>query len=315
MNGEIHPKVSVTVITYNHGKWLAECLESIVTQETNFPFEVIVGDDASTDGITQSILLEYSMRYPDLIIPIFHEKNINGTQNYFAVTRKARGEYICHIDGDDMMLPGKIQKQADYLDANPDCTIVSHNVRTIDGANGRVISDKFFNRDIPPKTDINYLCINGCFFSHCSKMYRSSAIISSHRNCRTVDLFLHFEHASKGRIGHINQTLGIYRKSKGTSSSALGAAAKNGEQAYEDAYDRALELGVSYSTVRRGHLRLNYGWALDLLRIGQTERFKQKIRISNKDMKYATLKHKAVYCLSRYPAIVSAVIKAKQLIK
>jgi glycosyltransferase involved in cell wall biosynthesis len=125
------PKVSVIVLTFNHGPWLAECLDSIVSQRTDFPFEIIVGDDASTDGITTNILRDYAQRYPDLIIPVIRDKNIGGCANLIDVQSKTRGEYIASCDGDDMMLPGKLQKQTDYLDSRQDCSMVGHQTKQL----------------------------------------------------------------------------------------------------------------------------------------------------------------------------------------
>ena len=305
------PKVSVTVVTYNHGKWLAECLESIVTQETDFPFEVIVGDDASTDGITREVLRDYATRYPDLIVPIFREKNINGTQNYLDVMRRARGEYIAHIDGDDMMLPGKLQKQADFLGHHPECAIVAHDVKTIDGRSGALISGSFENRPIPSVADVNYLVMNGCYFAHCSKMYRLSSIKSRERDRRTVDFFHHIEQATSGDIGYLHETLGVYRRSGATASDPVGPIADIVRQAYKDAFIRAYELGINATVVRRGVLRHKYGLALNLIRCNQKDAFLQEVCLNAEDMPYASWKDKVVHYLRSYPGLVYSLMAIK----
>ncbi|MDA8155949.1 MAG: glycosyltransferase family 2 protein [Actinomycetota bacterium] len=308
------PKVSVTVLTFNHGQWLAECLESIVTQETNFPFEIIVGDDASTDGVTPQILRDYSNRYPHLIIPVLREKNINGTQNYLDVMRRARGEYIAFIDGDDMMLPGKLQKQADFLDRNTDCTIVAHNVRKIQGGTGKVISESFVNFTVPEKADINYLCQKGSYFAHCSKMYRRSAIISRYRERRTIDLFYHIEQASKGNIGYINETLGVYRRSPLTASDPRGAFGRILEQANEDAYRRAEELGVDPEIIK--HLEVNWKCdrALQFLRCGDVETFRQMIGVISVNKRYASFRNKVVIRLRAFPFVAKAILSVRDIL-
>jgi|GEM_PF-6873929 glycosyltransferase involved in cell wall biosynthesis len=88
------PKVSVTVVTYNHGNWPAQCLESIVTQKTDFPFEVIVGDDASTDGRTVEVLREYASKYPEVIVPIFREKMLGQQQITLTLLRVQGGAIL-----------------------------------------------------------------------------------------------------------------------------------------------------------------------------------------------------------------------------
>ena len=106
-------KVSVVCTAYNHEKYLRDALESFVGQETDFPFEVLVNDDASTDG-TAAILREYAERYPAIIRPFYQEKNIfsRGGNIYDEVFYPvARGEYIAACEGDDRWTdPHKLQR-------------------------------------------------------------------------------------------------------------------------------------------------------------------------------------------------------------
>lgn len=120
------PKVSVCVITYNQEKYLHRCLQSIVDQETDFEFEVIVGDDCSTDG-TPMILREFAARYPELIKPIYNENNLGYYKNYALVHAEAQAAYVAHCDGDDFWYPGKLKDQVDFLDQNPDVAAVFSN--------------------------------------------------------------------------------------------------------------------------------------------------------------------------------------------
>ena len=130
------PKVSVCVITYNHENYIRKCLQSIVDQITEFDFEVIIGEDCSTDG-TKAIVEEFTNKYPHIIIPIFQKKNIDsGVKNLLDVYAKATGLYIAHIDGDDYMLPGKLQAQAALLDDNMHCVAVWHRVDYFDDLGG-----------------------------------------------------------------------------------------------------------------------------------------------------------------------------------
>lgn len=100
MKMESDIQVSVCVVTYNQENYLVECLESLVKQQTNFKFEIIIGEDCSTDN-TRTIVQSYAEKYPNLIIPLFHEKNIGPFDNIKEVYRKAQGKYIAHMDGDD----------------------------------------------------------------------------------------------------------------------------------------------------------------------------------------------------------------------
>lgn len=311
MQQEKTPKVSVCVITYNHGYWLQECLQSIVTQVTDFPFEVIVGDDCSTDGITRDVLREFAEKYPNLIVPLFRNANMGGggTQNWLDVMRRARGEYIAHFDGDDRMLQGKLQKQADFLDQYPECSMVGHDLRIFNGQTGQIISEHFPQIKIPKIADINFLVANRCYFGHSSKMFRRSATITQYRDKPTNDFFLHVEHASKGYIGYINEVLGEYRKSLGSATDLGASSYQKNINAYNDAFNRALELGVDPAVVSRGRLRFNYSIAYRSLLSNDRGDFIKFIHLDRADYKYASWKHRLFYTLRFCPTLVLLIIK------
>ncbi|MCR5670827.1 MAG: glycosyltransferase [Butyrivibrio sp.] len=127
-------KVSVVVATYNQEKYIGHTLESIVTQKTDFAYEVIVGEDCSPDG-TAEVVREYAGKYPDKVTAVIREKNLGMTGNMTDIISRAKGEYIAMIEGDDYWTDEKkLQKQVDFLDAHPDyaacfalCTIVDEN--------------------------------------------------------------------------------------------------------------------------------------------------------------------------------------------
>lgn len=126
-------KVSVCVITYNHAPYIRQCLDSLLMQQTDFQYEIIVNDDCSTDGTTD-ILREYEAKHPELIKPIYHEENQvqKGIYHIFSTFTfpKAQGQYLAMCEGDDYWTdPLKLQKQADFLDAHPSHSMVFHAVR------------------------------------------------------------------------------------------------------------------------------------------------------------------------------------------
>ena len=123
------PLLSVSLITYNQAKFIRQCLDGIMMQRTTFPIEILVHDDASTDG-TQDIIKEYTARYPGLINPILQTENqyskgvkIDMEFNY----RRARGKYIATCEGDDFWTnPDKLQRQVDILEKHPDYSMCCH---------------------------------------------------------------------------------------------------------------------------------------------------------------------------------------------
>ncbi|HVG14699.1 MAG TPA: glycosyltransferase [Chitinophagaceae bacterium] len=126
------PLVSVMTLTYNHGKYIRQCLEGILMQQTNFRFEIIVGDDCSTDN-TQSIIREFEEKYPDIVKPIYHQKNVGALRNAFEYCYpRLTGKYIALCEGDDYWTdPFKLQKQVDFLEQHTECVISFHRVNWV----------------------------------------------------------------------------------------------------------------------------------------------------------------------------------------
>lgn len=122
------PLVSINCITYNHEPYIADAIESFLMQKTTFNFEILIHDDASIDR-TQEIIREYEKAYPDIIKPIYQTENqySQGIQVGQINASRARGKYTALCEGDDYWLdPYKLQKQVDYLEAHPECSLVFH---------------------------------------------------------------------------------------------------------------------------------------------------------------------------------------------
>lgn len=122
-------KISVICMTYNHKNYIRRALEGFVSQKTDFPFEVIVHDDASTDG-TADIVREFEKRYPDLIKPIYQTENLYSrgiSAKYEFVLPVVQGDYIAICEGDDCWTDeNKLQFQYDYMKAHPECALCVH---------------------------------------------------------------------------------------------------------------------------------------------------------------------------------------------
>lgn len=114
---------SVLVLTYNQEKTIKKTLDSIVGQNTNYKYEIIIADDCSMDS-TRKIVNEYAGRYPELIIPVFNKTNIGVVGNYYNALSYTRGKYIMVCAGDDWWLPAKSELQIHYMEQHPDIGMV-----------------------------------------------------------------------------------------------------------------------------------------------------------------------------------------------
>lgn len=131
------PLVSVAIIAYNQRKFLGELLDSVVSQD--YPnIEIIVADDASTDG-SRELCQSYAERYPGKIICVLADVNGGITNNSNAAFRRCRGDYIAWMGGDDLMLPGKIAAQVQYMESRSQCSVSFHNVEVFESDSGVIL--------------------------------------------------------------------------------------------------------------------------------------------------------------------------------
>lgn len=120
--------VSIECLSFNHEAYIADAIESFLMQRTNFAIEILIHDDASTDRTAQ-IIKEYEMKYPDIIKPIYQEVNqySQGRKVFDINHNRAIGKYIALCEGDDYWLdPYKLQKQVDYMERHPECSMCVH---------------------------------------------------------------------------------------------------------------------------------------------------------------------------------------------
>ena len=131
-------KVSVWMTAYNHEKYLEKCLDSVLSQKTDFDFEIVLGEDCSGDR-TREIALEYQIRYPQIIKLFLPENNIGMMDMDVATYSLCKGEYLALLNGDDYWTDeNKLQTQADFLDANPDTVICFHKAKVENETDGSV---------------------------------------------------------------------------------------------------------------------------------------------------------------------------------
>ena len=135
------PLVSVILIAYNQRRYIRQAIESVLAQETSFPYELLIGDDASDDG-TSGIVAEYAQAYPDIIRAFIRPENVGAARNAVLLLQQARGEFIASLEGDDYWIdPQKLEKQAAFLRESPGFIGCTSRIRCVD-ENGRAIRGK-----------------------------------------------------------------------------------------------------------------------------------------------------------------------------
>lgn len=123
---------SVVMLTYNHVKYVEKAITSILEQQTTFSFELIIGDDASTDG-TLEIVNQFQERFPDIIRVIQHEENVGASRNSYDCLRSCKGEYIASCEGDDYWTDSqKLQTQVMFLEEHPEFIGCYHPIKFVD---------------------------------------------------------------------------------------------------------------------------------------------------------------------------------------
>ena len=125
------PLVSIRTSTYNHGPYIKQCIEGVLMQKTNFPFEYIIGEDCSTDE-TREIVFDYAKRYPNIIRVITANYNVGSKANGRRCINACRGKYMAICEGDDYWTdPLKLQKQVDFLEENKEYVMCFHNAKIL----------------------------------------------------------------------------------------------------------------------------------------------------------------------------------------
>ena len=209
------PLVSICSITYNHAPFIRQCLDGFLMQQCNFPIEIIINDDCSTDGTTE-IIREYAEKYPDKIFPIFHEENLytQGVRGMFQkfVFPKARGKYIALCEGDDYWTdPLKLQKQVDFLESHPDYSMCCH-AAVIKTSEFEKIQTANSNSDCDLLMEDVFLR-GGEYIVTASICCRQS-LLGEFRafslGCPVGDYPLQIWCAMNGKIRHLNNVMAVY---------------------------------------------------------------------------------------------------------
>lgn len=212
------PLISICCLTYNHALYIGQCLDGFIMQKTDFPIEVLIHDDASTDG-TQDIIREYQRKYPDIIKPVYQSENqylkgvkISLVYNY----PRAKGKYIAFCEGDDYWTdPYKLQKQIAFLECHPEYTMCSHQYKLY------FQKEKIMDKEIRPighfsdgmSFDLSFLIRGGWLFQPLSVVYRKSALdLDTYSKYKIhIDAVLFYAILKKGKGYCMPDVMGVYR--------------------------------------------------------------------------------------------------------
>ena len=203
--------MSVVTTTHNQEAYVRDAFDSFVAQQTDFPVEIIVADDASTDS-TPAIIKEYADRHPHMFRPILRPKNLGLNRNLVGALSRASGTYIALCEGDDFWIdPLKLSKQVAFLDRHPETTVCFHPVRVI-WEDGRADDSEF-----PPvgwRHDLSVdALIRRNFIQTNSVVYRRLPGYNDiPADVMPLDWYLHVRHAARGDIAILPEAMAVYRR-------------------------------------------------------------------------------------------------------
>lgn len=254
------PLVSIVTLAFNHGRYLRQCLDGFVMQITDFTFEVIIHDDASTDDTAQ-IIREYEEKYPHIFRPIYQIENqyskgvaIGATYLYPAV----RGKYICECEGDDWWTdPYKLQKQADFLEAHPEYSLCCTAYGSMRMRDGFVKDEKGTETDITMRQLMKKNLIGTLTVMYRKELHQEymEQVLPVMPKFRMGDIPLWLFMASKGKIRKLADQTAMYRKLEYSAS-------------HSDDFDRQLEFLLDASRIRlwmNGYLAAGYALYLKMI--------------------------------------------------
>lgn len=304
--------VSISLITYNQKDYIVDAIESVLKQETNFKFELVIGDDFSTDG-TREICQYYGMRYPDIIKLRLPSKNLGFIANMRENLQACKGTFVALLEGDDYWIDStKLQKQVDYLNNNIECGLICTDYKVLDcSSNSEALSSEFYKT---PKLEegFDYTVkdlIKHNFVGPLTAVFRRDNLDFSRilkDDYKTGDYPIWLEIASKYTIHYLDLCTAVYRYIPDSLSHKLNA--------YE-----AFKFGMSVEDIRFKYANI-YGLTdiveveyLSLKKFQLDYAFENKDKsffisafnsLSNLTPEYVTLSKKIRRTIVSYPIIV-----------
>ena len=205
--------LSVRLVTYNQENFISSALEGALMQRTNFPFEIVVGDDCSTDG-TPAIIESYRSKNERLIRVLPNESNLGAKHNAIRTLRACTGKYIAHLDGDDYWTdPYKLQQQVEILEANPGIACCFHNMEV--RYEDPTVPSKLYCSNLGKQVLTRYDLAKNNFIPSSGNVFRKG-LVPQHPDWFYLlpfgDWALHLLNAQHGDIYYLPKVMGVYRK-------------------------------------------------------------------------------------------------------
>lgn len=256
------PLVSVLMITYNHADYLAEAIEGVVSQKCDFPFELIIGEDASTDA-TRQVALKYQKIYPNIIRIIHSDKNVGMNANSRRIFEKSRGKYIAYCEGDDFWCaPEKLAQQVALIESDQRIGVVHSDwVRARLRNEGWVYNpEKSVHRRSPLKYLSGYIFETWYYpkiLRTCTILLRKSSVAEWYSS-GLMDSKYYFGDSvlsawitEQAGVGYVPAVTAVYRISP-------NSALRSGTKARISFYESALEFDTAARAFFAGRGQINY---------------------------------------------------------
>lgn len=207
------PEISVVVVTYNHARFVGRAVESVLSQVTARPFEIIISEDCSTDG-TREIVRDFAARDPRVRL-ILSERNMRSNEVVARGIRAAKGKYVCILDGDDFWtVPDKLERQATILDGDLQASACFHNAVIVIGSSMEPGEDRWTSSAQATRTGANEIW-RGNPFATCAGMLRRDALAKLgdwYAGLFPItDWPLYILAASHGELIFVDEVVGAYR--------------------------------------------------------------------------------------------------------
>ncbi|MEI7903426.1 MAG: glycosyltransferase, partial [bacterium] len=264
------PLVSVKMITYNHEPYIAQAIEGVLMQETDFPIELVIGEDCSTDR-TREIVLEYQRRRPDVIRVVLWDKNVGAGRNSQELDELLRGEFIAFNEGDDYWVhPKKLQRQVSLLEKHPDCALCfSDGIIASEFDQSRVVE----RMPLPEHNRAKFLDLLQGIPLTCTLVYRRVVVDSRPDWFPSVKLGTHgalVRFSSQfGDAIRVPEPMAVYRKHAGGAWSGCDAIARMEAARHKQSISQ-VHFGREYwKHFERGKAKLDLDLSLAYKRIGR----------------------------------------------